>query len=136
MACLRFDEQMGELREDERFPFSCLWTHSSAQQNSFFFNIYLFIYLAVPGLSCSTQDLFQLQHVESLVVAHGLLVVACGIQFPDQGWNPGSLHWEREVLATGPPGKSPAEFISVLIFPKSLQDGCLSLFPQHFVETS
>ena len=35
-----------------------------------------------------------------------LLVVACGIVFPDQGLNPGSLHWECKVLATGPPGKS------------------------------
>ena len=34
----------------------------------------------------------------------GLLVAACGILFPDQGLNPGTLHWERGVLATGPPG--------------------------------
>ena len=33
-----------------------------------------------------------------------LLAVACGIQFPDQGLNPGPLHWEVRVLATGPPG--------------------------------
>ena len=46
-----------------------------------------FIYLAVPGLSCGMRDL------------------SCG--FPDQGWNPGSLPWEHEVLATGPPGKCP-----------------------------
>ena len=39
----------------------------------------------------------QLQHV-------GPLVVACGIQFPDQGWNLGPLHWEQGVSATGPPG--------------------------------
>ena len=32
--------------------------------------------------------------------------VAYGIQFPDQGLNVGSLHWEFRVLATGPPGKS------------------------------
>ena len=34
------------------------------------------------------------------------LAAACGIWFPDYGWNPGSLHWENGVLATGPPGKS------------------------------
>ena len=34
------------------------------------------------------------------------LVAPCGIQFPDQGLNPGPLHWERRVLATGPPRKS------------------------------
>ena len=33
-------------------------------------------------------------------------VAAYGIQFPNQGSNPGSLHWEHGVLATGPPGKS------------------------------
>ena len=36
----------------------------------------------------------------------GLLVVACGIQFPDQGSNLGPLHWEHRVLTTGPPRKS------------------------------
>ena len=32
-----------------------------------------------------------------------VLVITCGIQFPDQG----PLHWEHGVAATGPPGKSP-----------------------------
>ena len=41
-----------------------------------------------------------------LAVARELLVAACGIELPDQGSNPGPLHWERGVLATGPPGKS------------------------------
>ena len=36
----------------------------------------------------------------------GSLVAACGIQFTNQGLNPGPLHWECRVLATGPPGKS------------------------------
>ena len=59
-----------------------------------------FISLAVLGLTCSMQDLPSLlQHVRSLAVA-------CGIQFPDQGLNPGPLHWERGVLATEPPEKS------------------------------
>ena len=35
-----------------------------------------------------------------------LLIAAYGIQFPDQGWNPGPLPWEYRILATGPPGKS------------------------------
>ena len=43
----------------------------------------LFIYLAVPGLSCSMWDL---------------------VCWP--GIKPGPLHWETGVLATGPPGKS------------------------------
>ena len=41
-----------------------------------------------------------------LAAACELLVEACGIQFPDQGLNPGLLHWERGVSATGPPEKS------------------------------
>ena len=36
-----------------------------------------------------------------------VLVAVCGIYFPNQGLNLGSLHWERGVLAIGPPGKSP-----------------------------
>ena len=38
--------------------------------------------------------------------------MARGIQFPDQGWNPGLLHWVRRVLATGPPG-SPYYFVFI-----------------------
>ena len=34
------------------------------------------------------------------------LVVAWEIEFLNQEWNPGSLHWECGVLVTGPPGKS------------------------------
>ena len=34
------------------------------------------------------------------------LSVACGIYFSEQGLNPGPLHWECGVSATGPPGKS------------------------------
>ena len=33
-----------------------------------------------------------------------LLVVTYGIQFPHQGWNPGSLLWEHGILAPGLPG--------------------------------
>ena len=35
-----------------------------------------------------------------------VLVAACGIWFPGQGWNLGPLPWECGVLATGSPGKS------------------------------
>ena len=41
-----------------------------------------------------------------LVVGCDLLVAACGTWFPDQGSNPGPLHWECGVLATGPPRKA------------------------------
>ena len=66
--------------------------------------IFLNIYLAAVGFSCGTWDIwFLLRHARSLVAACELLVVACGIQFPDQRWNLGSLLWEWGVPATGPP---------------------------------
>jgi len=34
-----------------------------------------------------------------LVLTFELLVAACGIQFLDQGLNPGCLHWERGVFS-------------------------------------
>ena len=52
-------------------------THSSII--CLFFNI--FIYLAVPGLTCSMWDQTQVH-----------------------------LHWEHGILATGPPGKSPLQY--------------------------
>ena len=36
----------------------------------------------------------------------GSLVAAFGIQFPNQGSNPGTLHWKHRVLTSGPPEKS------------------------------
>ena len=69
---------------------------------------YIFIYLAVSGLSWGMQDLCPLLWpVGSLVEACKLLIAARGIHFPDQGSNPGPLHWEHRVLATGPPGNAP-----------------------------
>ena len=58
-----------------------------------FLKYVLFLYLTLLGL---WPSLWQM----------GFLVAACGLQFPDQGPNPGHLHWELEVLATGLPGKS------------------------------
>ena len=58
------------------------------------------------------QDLqSSLLHAESFSVACELLVMACGIQLPDQGSNLGPLHWEHEILATGPSGKSHKLFL-------------------------
>ena len=59
---------------------------------------YLFIYPAVPGLSCSMQDLqTSLQHEGSLTVACEHLIAACGFQLPDQGLNQSTLHWEGSM---------------------------------------
>ena len=56
--------------------------------------------MASPGLSRHMWDL------ESSLQQAGALVLACGIQFPDQGLNPGPVHWEHGVLAAGLSGKS------------------------------
>ena len=81
----------------------------------FYFNIYLFIWLChilvvAQGSSvfvvargifiCSIRDL-------SVAAFKGLVAACRRIRFSDQGWNPGHLHWERRVLATESPGKSP-----------------------------
>ena len=88
--------------------------------------------MAVPSPSCGMRDLqlrqvnarlrhvnarlrhvnARLQHAGSSVAACECSIAACGIQSPDQGSNPGSLHWEQGVVAAGPPGKS----LSVQIF--------------------
>ena len=77
-----------------------------------FKNIHLlFIYLAVPDLTCGIWDLqSSLHHAVSLVLACKLLVVACRIQFPDQGLNSGPQHWEHGVFVIGLPGK-PLDFL-------------------------
>ena len=67
----------------------------------FFFLTFIFI-LAVPSLSRRTQSFVR------AVGSLGSVGIICGmwIQFPDQGWNLGTLNWELRVPATGPPGKT------------------------------
>ena len=80
----------------------------------FFFNIhllFLFIYLAVPGLKCNTWDLLCYGNAGSLVAAYELFTVADGIQFPNQGWIKAPCLRERGVLATGSPRKSQASSV-------------------------
>ena len=76
---------------------------------TFIFNL---IYFVVPAGSSS-----------SLWYA-GSLVVACGIQFPDQGSKPSSLHWECGGLTTGPLG-SPHHCIWNIVY----NDVFTDLFP-------
>ena len=77
----------------------------------FFFNIYLF-YLFIW-----------------LFLA---LAAACGIKFPNQGLNPGPLHWEHRVLAAGPPGKSQESVVLMMgLWPcESTADGLLNVSSQ------
>lgn len=51
----------------------------------------------------------------------GPLVVAHGVQFPDQGWNCGLLHWKHRVSATRPPGTSRER--QILNFKNIMADG-------------
>ena len=66
--------------------------------------IFIWLHWVLVAARGNLRSLWQ--HVGSLVAAYELLVLACRIQFPDQGLNPSSLHWEHGFLATGPPGKS------------------------------
>ena len=61
----------------------------------------IFLYLGAQGLSFGTWDLHSsLQDV-------GSLVATCGSSSLTGESNPGLLHWEHRVLATGTPVKSP-----------------------------
>ena len=85
---LRKDLKVREMQDD-------FWDTGNEYYNPWlcllFETIYLFIYLAAPGLSHDRRD---------------LLVAAHGIYCPDQV-KLGPLHQERGVPATGPPGKVP-----------------------------
>ena len=82
-------------------PSSVTWKSICVLLESFF-NIYFnkCIYLAALVLSCGMWDLESLlQCVESF---------SCFMRdlLPQPGMELGPLHWERRVLATGPPGES------------------------------
>ena len=78
---------------------SMLKSNSQSQvDNSFILNKHLYL----------KKNLFIQLH-QVLTAASEVLVAACGIQFRDQGSNPGPLHQKQGVLATGPPG-SPYTF--------------------------
>ena len=81
-----------------------------------FFFSFSFLFIWLCWVLLAAHRIFQLRHLGSLVVACELLVVTCGIQFPDQGSNPGPLHWECIVLATGHQG-SPCKVL--IYFPTS-----------------
>ena len=73
-------------------------------------------------LPCGMPDLL----VEACNVA--CLGCTCGIEFLDQGWNPGPLCWEFSVLVTGPPGKSLLILNSKISFPAGT---CFSTYLRH-----
>ena len=71
---------------------------------------------ACTGFACLTQGsknysnkyktIFKKDFFYLFIWLSQVFVKACGMQFPDQGQNPGPLHRERGLLATGPPVKS------------------------------
>ena len=102
---------------DKRPPSLCLFPplRNSAVANG----LHLLIHataLAPESAQCLTHSksfYFSFENIylciwlhRVLVAACELLVTACGIWFPGQGWNPGPRHWDPGVSATGPPRKS------------------------------
>ena len=72
----------------------------------------LFIYLVAPGLCCSRRAPQLRQAGSQLGHENSQLRHACGIQCPDQGSNPGPLHyWEHGFLTAVSSGKSPLSFL-------------------------
>ena len=56
---------------------------------------------------CATREAPDLTFLKNLFIwFRRVLVTACGTYFPDQGSNPGPLHWEHGVLTTVPLGQS------------------------------
>ena len=78
-------------------------SYYSYQVLFFFFFEYLFIWLCRVLIAAHGSFIVPFR---IFTAACKLLVVACGIQFPDQVSNLGPLNWECGVLATRPPGRS------------------------------
>ena len=98
------------------FQFECFFS---------FFNVSL----AVLGLNCGSWNLSSsLWHAGSFSRGMQCLGCTCGIEFLDQGWNPGPLCWEFSVLVTGPPGKSLLILNSKISFPSGT---CFSTYLRH-----
>ena len=58
-----------------------------------------------------------------------VIVAACGIQFPDQGSNPGPSHWELGVLATRPPWKSRVYHSEIILYSLCFPQGSANYGP-------
>jgi len=90
------------------------------------FKKYLWIYLAVSGLSCGIMWDLSLWHM-TLVVARGFSCSkACGILVSQPGVEPASLGLHGGLLSTGPPGKSHNPCIFVGFIVHALERTCLT----------
>ena len=74
----------------------------SGSWRSFLYSFFFLIFICLWQVLAEACGIFDLCHGTL-----DLLAAACGIWFPDQGLNPGPLHWKLGVSATGPPGKCP-----------------------------
>ena len=103
---------------DRHQPFKCIILFNSHQDDAtqvkrvgVIFNFLLFSgNLSSYSLTTENSDCFSGAHFRLLffflICLPWVLVVACEIQFPDQGSNPCPLFWEHRILTTGPSGKS------------------------------
>lgn len=82
------------------------WFHQG--QCELLFSVFIFT-LAVPGLGCGIWIFSPV--VACWIHSLGMCALSFGIEFPNQGWHLGSLHFELGVLATGLPEK----FLRLLI---------------------
>ena len=81
--------------------------------------------LSLQRIGPRAFGLQYLQHVGSLVVAHGLSCSAVYVSLdPQPGIEPASPAFEARLLASGPPGSSPPPFL--IVFKCHLQDEVLS----------
>ena len=81
-----------------------------------FWQVVSSIFVVAQGIFTYGLWSLQLYHVKAPWLWHvNSLVAACGIQFPDQDWNPGPLLWECGVLVTGPSRRSLPLLILIII---------------------
>ena len=78
--------------------------------------VFWFLQCTPPQSLVHSNSLWLLKYfIYVFIWLHQVLVAACGISFP-LGLNLGPLLWECKVLETGPPGKSPFQFFSLIFF--------------------
>ena len=76
-------------------------THDTFQCASCYLLFKIFYILLLPFI----------KKIKLLIWLCWVLVAACEIQLPDQGWNPGPVHWEFGVFVLDHQGSPPAAFL-------------------------
>ena len=66
---------------------------------------------------------FVLKNVYLFIWLHWVLVATCGISFPDQGLNPGPLHWEPDVSHWATGAVPWREILKIVSSPTSREGG-------------